>query len=167
MCSSDLVTDYRIFVIDIKDWYGLIESRDDRWIQNGVDRGPSPVAKIADIQRDVWKLLGLHLKGHPTTRNEVVPTVQGLVVLTGNADRSGISVLERAKVLTIDEFVDIVGHPQKQRDTFGNVHPDIVGKPLTGAFWKEQLRRFFNANPTAFRPGHRRFQSYEIGRAHV
>ncbi|RWJ74639.1 MAG: hypothetical protein EOR35_31275 [Mesorhizobium sp.] len=158
-----VVAEHRIFVIDIKDWHGRIDSRDNHWFQNDVDRGPSPVAKIADNSRDIWKLLGNHLKAHPTTKGEVVPSVQGLVVLTGKADRSGINVLEREKVLTIDEFVTLVANAKKQRETFGNVAPDIVSRPLTDNFWREQLRRFFNANPTAFRPGHRRFQTYVAG----
>ncbi|WP_287267166.1 AAA domain-containing protein [Mesorhizobium sp.] len=155
-----VVADHRIFLVDIKDWHGRIEARDGRWFQNGVDRDSSPVAKINDIVRDVWKLLTDTLKKHPSTKGAPVPNVQGLVVLTGSADRSGIEGSERAKVLTADEFIALVSNPQKQRETFGNVAREIVDRPLTEAFWKERLSRFFGANPTTFRPGSRRFQRY-------
>lgn len=32
-----IVADHRIFLVDLKDWYGEIESRDGRWFLNGVD----------------------------------------------------------------------------------------------------------------------------------
>lgn len=155
-----VVADHRIFLVDIKDWHGHIEARDGRWFQSGIDRDSSPVAKINDITRNVWKLLTDMLKKHPSTKGMPVPSVQGLVVLTGSADHSGIEGSERAKVLTADEFIALVSNAQKQRETFGNVAREIVDKPLTDVFWKERLSRFFGANPTTFRPGSRRFQRY-------
>jgi hypothetical protein len=38
------------------------------------------------------------------------------VVLTGQADRTGIAVLERPKVLTADEFIKTVLDDRKQRE---------------------------------------------------
>jgi hypothetical protein len=81
--------------------------------------------------------------------------------LTGQADRTGIEGHEKAKVLTADEFIKIVADGKKQRETFGNVHPQLVSRPLTDPFWKDRLSRFFGAGPnSSFRPGHRRFQRY-------
>ncbi|MBZ9820483.1 hypothetical protein [Mesorhizobium sp. CA4] len=74
-------------------------------VSDGVGIDSSPVAKINDIVRDVWKLLTDTLKKHPSTKGVPAPNVQGLVVLTGSADRSGIEGSERAKVLSADEFI--------------------------------------------------------------
>ena len=52
-----VVGERRIFVIDIKDWHGRIESADGRWLLNGQDRDASPVAKINDIARNIYILL--------------------------------------------------------------------------------------------------------------
>src|SRR4051794_28222872 len=41
-----MVTDHMIFLVDLKDWSGTIESDSGNWLHNGRDTGPSPVAKI-------------------------------------------------------------------------------------------------------------------------
>ncbi len=156
-----IVSDMRIFLVDIKDWHGRIESRDGRWFLNGSDRDSSPVEKVTGIAREISILLKEALKRRAETKGEPVPMVVGLVVLTGQADRAGIADLEKAKVLTADELIRTVQDDRKQREAFGNVAPQIVSRPLTDPFWKNQLARFFNAGPNSpFRPSHRRFQGY-------
>lgn len=156
-----LVSDLRIFLIDLKDWHGRIETDNDRWRQDGKDRGPSPVAKIVGIAREIRIQLGDALKRRPETRSEPVPTIEGLVVMTGSADCSGITGAERQKVFSIDDFIKILGDDKKQRTTFGNVAPQLISRTLVSPFWKEHLNRFFgvNSNPF-FKPGLRRFQGY-------
>ncbi len=156
-----IVAERRIYLVDIKDWYGQITSVDGRWHLNGVDRDGSPVAKITDIARGMAPLLSQELKKRPETRNLPYPRIEGLVVLTGKADRSGIAETERAKVFTIDEFVKAVKDNKLERQTFGNVAEEFLNRPLTDPFWKERLNRFFNAGPSSpFKPGKRRFERF-------
>jgi tRNA A-37 threonylcarbamoyl transferase component Bud32 len=156
-----IVSDKRIFLIDLKDWYGKIASVDGRWHLNGVDRDPSPVAKIAGITRDILPLLSAEFKKRPETKDLPLPRIEGLVVLTGKADRADIAETEKAKVLTADEFLSIVKDSGRERAAFGNVPGAYIATPLTDAFWKERLHRFFNAGPSSpFQPGRRRFERF-------
>lgn len=156
-----IIADLRIYLVDLKDWYGKITSADGRWQLGGADRGPSPVAKITDIARSVHVLLGQELKKRPETRQLSVPRVDGLVVLTGKSDPSGVAATERAKVLHANEFIKIVKDPKLSWDSFGNVPPDFLSRPLTDPFWHSRLAAFFNAGPNSpFKPGTRRFAGY-------
>ena len=156
-----LVSDRRIFLIDLKDWYGKISSVDGRWHLNGVDRDSSPVAKITGITRDILPLLNAEFRKRPETKDLPLPRVEGLVVLTGKADRTDIAVTEKAKVLTIGEFLAIVKDGVRERATFGNVPSEYLSTPLTHISWKDRLHRFFNAGPNSpFQPGRRRFERF-------
>ncbi|MFO1036188.1 MAG: AAA domain-containing protein [Geminicoccaceae bacterium] len=156
-----IVSDRRIFLIDIKDWYGRIASVDGRWHLNGMDRDPSPVAKIAGITRDILPLLKSEFRKRPETEHHPLPRIEGLVVLTGQADRTDIAETERAKVLTADEFLSIVKDSRRERELFGNVSSEFLSTPLTDTFWKDRLYRFFNAGPSSpFQPGRRRFERF-------
>ena len=156
-----IVSDRRIFLIDLKDWYGKISSVDGRWQLNGIDRDPSPVAKIAGITRDILPLLSTEFKKRPDTKDLPLPRIEGLVVLTGKADRTDIAETEKAKVLTADEFLSIVKDSGRERAAFGNVPGTYLSTPLTDTFWKERLHRFFNAGPSSpFQPGRRRFERF-------
>jgi hypothetical protein len=64
---------------------------DGRWHLNGVDKDASPVAKVTDIARGLAPLISQELKKRPETRNLPYPRIEGLVVLTGKADRAGIA----------------------------------------------------------------------------
>jgi len=57
-----MVVDDRIFLIDLKDWGGVIESQGGRWLHNGRDCGASPVGKIHQNAKDIAFLLGNHLR---------------------------------------------------------------------------------------------------------
>ncbi len=84
-----IIAEDRILIVDLKDWKGPIESRDGRWYNSGQDNGPSPVKKIAQNAREIYIQLDTHLKKHAKGKPFKVPKVQGLVVLTKNADLSG------------------------------------------------------------------------------
>ncbi|MFB2594860.1 AAA domain-containing protein [Paracoccus sp. p4-l81] len=156
-----IVSDRRIFLIDLKDWYGTISSVDGRWHLNGVDRDPSPVAKIAGITREILPLLAAEFKKRPETKRLPLPRIEGLVVLTGKADRTDIAETEKAKVLNLDEFLSIVKDSGREREAFGNVPQEYLSTPLTDTFWKERLHWFFNAGPSSpFKPGRRRFERF-------
>ena len=114
-----IVSDRRIFLIDIKDWYGRITSKDGRWLLDGVDKDSSAVAKVNGIARDIFIKLADAQRRWPEGRIMPVPKVEGLVVLTNKADRSGIADLERPKVFTADEFIKAITDGKKERETFG------------------------------------------------
>jgi Nuclease-related domain len=52
-----IIGERRIFVVDIKDLYGRIESGDGGWTVGGSDFESSPVAKVNDIARNIYILL--------------------------------------------------------------------------------------------------------------
>ncbi|MGO4565896.1 AAA domain-containing protein [Rhizobium sp. 2YAF20] len=156
-----IVADHRIFFVDIKDWDGRIENKDGRWYQNGKDHGPSPVQKIGDVSREVLPLLGNVLKSRQETQREPIPQIVGLVVLTGSATNTHLDGLEKAKVLSVDEFVKLATNSRKQNEAFGEPFTTFIRRPLTDNFWKDKLSRFFNVGPNSpFKPGRRRFQRY-------
>lgn len=155
-----LVADDRIFLIDLKDWSGKIESANGDWIQNGENRGPSPVPKISNNARELGIILGEDLRRRKG-KSAIVPRVFGLVVITGNrADFSGISAIEAASVLRLDDFVKAVTSVRARIDNFGGAHPAIVADPLTSPAWKDQLSKFFNAKAGKVRPGRRRYGNF-------
>lgn len=154
-----LVTEHRIFLIDIKDWHGKIEERGGRWIQNGKDKDSSPVQKINGIARDITNRLMAELKKRPETKTQPTPLVIGLVVLTAKPDVSLLGGLEASKVLYIDEFIKASRSEAKLKERFGEAY--YLSKPLTDAFWKDKLSRFFNTGTNSpFRGGRKRFQRF-------
>jgi hypothetical protein len=156
-----IVADRRIFVIDLKDWHGRIERVDGRWELDGRDMDASPVAKVNGIARDIYILLRETMSKRPETKGMPTPRVEGLVILTGKADRSGIAATELPKVLTLEEFLASVANDKIERNTYGNVAEQFVAEPLTDNVWKDRLSRFFNAGVNSpFKPGRRSFQRY-------
>jgi hypothetical protein len=144
-----IVSERRIFIIDIKDLHGRIESADGRWLLNDKDFDASPVAKINDNARNIFILLKQAMAKRPESKSLAVPKIEGLVVLTGKADRSGIAETELAKVLNADEFLASVANDKTERSAYGNVHPQFLATPLTEPVWKDRLTRFFNAGPNS------------------
>jgi len=156
-----IVSDLRIFLVDIKDWHGVISSVDGRWHQDGVDKDSSPVTKVTEIARRLAPLLAKELRKHQETRGLPIPKIEGLVVLTARANTTGIAETERAKVLTADEFIGIVKDSRRAFTSFGPVAREFVDRGLTDPFWKGRLTPFFNAGPASpFKPGKRRFERF-------
>lgn len=154
-----MVTDHRVFLIDLKDWHGRIEERGGRWIQNGKDKDSSPVQKITSIAREVSIRLAAELKKRPETKGQPTPSVIGVVVLTAKPDITAIEGLERSKIFYLDEFIKTVKTEPKLKETFGP--PIYFSKTLTDPFWKDKLSRFFNTGVNSpFKGGRRRFQRF-------
>lgn len=153
-----MVADDRIFIIDLKDWGGRIESRDGRWLHNGRDCGPSPVGKIHDNAKNIFFLLAGHIQKH--AKKLGVPKVQGFVVITADADLRGIAATEAGSVIRIDEFMKAIATPASRVKAFGAVARSFVDNPLTAADWKHQLSRFFNVQTGIFKPGQRRYGGF-------
>lgn len=155
-----MVTDHMIFLIDLKDWSGTIESDSGNWLHNGRDTGPSPVAKIHSNVKDVLRLLTAQLRSQPESKKAPIPKVIGVIVITGKADLSGIAATERSSVFEIDDFLKKLGSEKARRATFGNVYPQIVAEPLTDVVWKNRFFRFFNVKAGPFKPGRLRYDRY-------
>ncbi|MBT3072035.1 AAA family ATPase [Rhodomicrobium sp. Az07] len=146
-----IIAEDRIFLADLKDWNGRIESDSGHWLQNGNDCGPSPVSKIIQNARDVGTLLSGDLKKR--VKEALVPLVQGLVLITGNADWSRIAATEKNSVRHIDDFIKKVSNVKSRVEEYGAV----AKVPLTENEWKDRLSKFFNAPNGFIRPGRRRF----------
>jgi serine/threonine protein kinase len=160
-----MLIDDRILIIDLKDWRGRIESADGAWIQNGHDKGRSPVGKASENARQIYQLLSSYLSdhirrtGHSKPASDV-PLVQGLVVLTGTNDTSGISPTEIRSVFCIDEFIRVVQQPKDRIQHLKPVRRCFVDTPLTSNSWKPILAKFFNVSSGPFRPGTRRYGGF-------
>jgi hypothetical protein len=152
-----IVADDRILVVDLKDWFGPIESREGQWFNAGRDHGPSPVAKILANARNVFIQLESHLKRYVKGAKPIIPKVQGLVVLTKATDRSGISETERQAVMPIAFFTSSLKSVPKRIEVFGKAPPAGV---LTSAEWKDQLSKFFNVSNGVFVPGRRTYGGF-------
>nr|WP_247710953.1 AAA domain-containing protein [Qipengyuania aestuarii] len=151
-----MVVEDRILVIDLKNWRGPIESRDGNWFNAGRDHGPSPVRKISENAREVFIQLQAHLKRHSKGR-PIIPRVQGLVVLTGATDLSGLAETEAKAVMSISQFTSVLKSRQRRIETFGKAPPH---GPLTTKEWKDQLSKFFNVRKGVFVPGRRSFGEF-------
>jgi serine/threonine protein kinase len=155
-----MVTDHMIFLVDLKDWSGTIQSDSGNWLHNGRDTGPSPVSKIHGNVKDVLRLLTTQLRSRPDSKSSPIPKIVGVVVITGKANLSGIAPTERSSVLEIDDFLKTLGSEKARRAAFGNVAPQIVADPLTGAVWKDRFVKFFNVKAGPFKPGRSRYDRY-------
>ncbi len=155
-----IIADDRIFVVDLKDWNGRIESEAGNWKHNGRVTGSSPVQKCGQNARDIYILLDGQLKKHAKGSRPLTPRIHGLVVITGNADISGVAATEVQSVFHIDAFIRSVSTPGHRVSTFKPVPPDFVAAPLTGSEWKGRLSSFFNARTGPLRPGRRRYGNF-------
>lgn len=157
-----IVSPHRIFLVDLKEWRGKIENKNGRWLQDGEDKGPSPVKKISDICREVLPLLSSALKSRPVDKRGGVPKLEGLVVLSGSATAAHLDGLEKEKVLTLEDFIKLMNNERRLTESFGEALPQFLYTPLTDASWKHMLSSFFNTSlpRSHFKPGKRRFHRY-------
>lgn len=157
-----VITDRRVLVIDLKNWgTAPITGIDGRWYLDGEDMGPSPVAKVLDIKRQLFALLKKEFESRPETKTLPLPKIDGVVALTGRNDRSGIPATERNSVFTVDELIRVITDPKRDFDVFKAVARDILSRPLTEPSWKDRLTRFFNGgNNSPLDPGRRKFDRY-------
>lgn len=155
-----IVADDRVFVIDLKDWDGRIDSENGHWKHNGRDTGPSPVQKASQNARDIYILLGNYLKQVGKGPKLLTPRVHGLVVISGNADIKGIAPTEVLNVFHVGPFIKAASTPGNRVAAFRAVPPDFVANPLTSSEWKGRLSSFFNARTGQLRPGRRRYGNF-------
>jgi hypothetical protein len=120
-----------VFIVDLKNWSGKVSGSDGHWSVDGKDMGSSPVAKICEIERNLYILLKEELSKHQLTKALPVPKIIGLTVFIQQVDKSGIPAAERGKALWLDEFVDSLRDDQKSRDKFGNVAKEFLNRSLT------------------------------------
>jgi len=156
-----IVASDRMFIVDLKDWLGKIESSGGDWLQNGKYRGPSPVPKIGRHARELGVFLRTELRRQAKGAKFVTPKVQGVIVVTSGADITGIAPTEVGCVFHIDAFVKAVTSPTQREGTFGRTHGSFGRDPLTSAQWKHRLTKFFNVRTGPFaRPGQRRYGGF-------
>lgn len=152
-----IVADDRILVVDLKDWFGPVESREGHWFNAGRDHGLSPVAKISANARHVFIQLEAHLKRYSKDARPIVPKVQGIVVLTKVTDLSEISETERQGVMPVAVFTSSLKSVATRINLFGKAPPTGL---LTSPEWKDQLSKFFNVSKGVFVPGRRTYGGF-------
>lgn len=156
----------RIYLVDLKDGHGRYESKNGDWFLNGKPQeGRSPVKKILETARQVMILLREHLAElakrtvHPKLPT---PRIEGVVVLTGSSDLSGIAPTENCQVFTLKNFVDTVTDTRKRLARFAAVNSDFVSRPVNSTEWKPRLERFFNVRDGLFKEGMRHYGGYVV-----
>lgn len=161
-----LVSEDRVIAIDLKDWHGKIESSGGAWTQNGkIREGGSPVSKILENSRQLWILLDKFLKQQAIKSGASplsvdVPKVDGCVILTATADRSGIAPTEITKVFSIDHFIKMIKNPRQRALEMGKVSSVFHTPGITTAAWKEKWNKFFNVGTGPFRVSTRQYGGY-------
>ncbi|PCD00947.1 NERD domain-containing protein [Halopseudomonas pelagia] len=153
----------RIYLIDLKDGRGHYESSGGDWVHNGKPPVRSPVKKIIENARQVKILLGDYLADLARrTKHPRLPTprVEGVVVLTGSSDLSGIAPTEIGQVFTMKKFVATITDTRKRLSHFPPVNPDFLSRPVNSAEWKPRLEKFFNVRDGVFQEGKRRYGGY-------
>lgn len=158
-----MVLEDRLLLLDLKDWYGPISSKDGNWFNGQIDCGRSPIKKISENVRELVQLLQRFVvdqqkRSKEPLRKLPTPWVEGAVVLTKVTDRTGIADTEASRVFSIEPFVRMVRNRAQREQQLGQSptrHTDF-----TSAEWQERFARFFNISTGIFRPGKRRYGSY-------
>ncbi len=146
----------RLYAVDLKDWYGVLENDKGRWLQNGIPQGRSAVRKI----RENAKKLSSYFKGKLPPRVGSI-FVEGFVVSTGNLDYSALPEDERIGILTLAEFASLAD-PKVRRQMLDEVFRDKNARPLTDFKTEFDLlmRISSSVKPRLFRPF-----GFELGEA--
>ncbi len=116
----------------------------------------SPVKKILDVAKQVKILFEDYLTGlAKRTKHTLLPTprIEGVVVLSGNSDLSGIAPTEIGQVFSIKNFVETITDTKKRLAHFQPVKPYFVSTPVNSAEWKPKLEKFFNVRDGLFKEG--------------
>jgi hypothetical protein len=83
-----VVMDDRVLLLEIKDWNGTLTHNGDQWILNGRPSGRSAVDAVSLKAKKVKTILTQQVPGFAKYY------VDSRVVLTGTADKSGLSPAE-------------------------------------------------------------------------
>lgn len=95
-----LLTDNRILIVELKNWYGDIQSSNGQWIHNGkVHRSP------VDVTTDKVRKLAASLKS--ALSGSQVPHVEPLVVLCNPKVTPSLEDREKQYVMTLAEFCSL------------------------------------------------------------
>lgn len=155
-----LVAPDRVLLIDFKDWRGPIWSSNGSWMNDRSNLGASPVPKLLENVRSLHPLLKTHFTKNGAGAKPIVPFVQGLVVITSDADFSRIDENERKLVCHIDEFVRSIVDPVRRNSRFGTVPHFSESNPFTEDPWRQRLMSFFNAGSGQVAPGMRTYGNF-------
>lgn len=102
-----IVTHCNVLIIELKNWNdGEIVSRKDKWYKNDREMGRSPVSVT---QNKVYLLKHkLDRIRKKFTNKGFTPHIQHLVVMTGDADFSKITELEKEHTLSLNDFLEYI-----------------------------------------------------------
>jgi serine/threonine protein kinase len=154
----------RIILIDLKDGRGRYESNGGDWFHNNSSQGRSPVKKILDNAKQLLILLNSFLDEQAKrTKSARLPTprIEGVVVLTGSQDLSGIAPTEVGHVFTMADFVSIVVDTRKRLTRFPDAPAVFYTRlKLSAPEWKPIFQKFFNVRDGYFKEGMRRYGGY-------
>ena len=82
----------------------------------------------------------------------LTPRIIGLVVVTGNADLSGVAATEAGSVFPVDHFIKAVSTPQARIGMFKGVARHFVDTPLTSNDWKNRIAASSTHGPASCVP---------------
>jgi len=137
-----VVTHDRIIIVDLKHWHGKVENRDNNWFQNDEHRGRSAVLTIEENAKE----LKGRLEDDLATRLPSIPWVDGFVVFTNpTVDLSGLSEMDRARIMTLKEFLRLSDAREYNRVfTYSSYY--TMSRPLCGndAKLKNAITSFFS-----------------------
>lgn len=98
-----IITQDRILLVELKEWNGVIQHSNGKWIQNGRPRGTSPYT----VKREHARRLAGLLKSELSHKLGYYLHVEAHVVLCGTATPENLSVSEQHFVHTLDDFLKI------------------------------------------------------------
>ncbi|EAO0749821.1 AAA family ATPase [Salmonella enterica] len=140
-----IVTHCNVLIIELKDWNnGKVTSSKDNWYKNSRLMGRSPVS----ITRNKKFLLDNKIKRerHRFTNKDFPPSVEFLIVMTGNADFSQLPDHERLHTLSLDDFLSLSDKKTFQK----KFRPHPAAQVLNKDF--HVFDDLFNINATAPKP---------------
>lgn len=142
-----IVTHCNVLIIELKHWDGEITCHNDKWFQNGEDRGRSPVS----ITRKKQELLQKRLDKYKNrfSNKGFRPQIHFLVVISGNADFSTLPEEHLNHTMRLQDFLNL-----KDEHTFNKrfrPHPDSKVLNQDFAIFDELFINGKNVKVKAFR----------------
>jgi serine/threonine protein kinase len=136
------VTHDRLFLVDLKNWYGKITVHNGTWFQNGQQRGKSAAVKTAMNARKLQTLL------EDSARLSKIPWVEGYVVFTNpECDISDLDKNDSAgNILRLDDFIRFIRNHNRYDQAFQSDSYWKRDNPLTARDPKRALQSFFGSN---------------------
>ncbi|MDK4539207.1 nuclease-related domain-containing protein, partial [Kingella kingae] len=115
-----MITHCNVLIVELKHWNGgKITDKNGRWYKGNQDIDASPVVKtqkkVYTLKEKLEKFRGQF--GNSTDKNPI-PKIEFLIVMTGNADFSGLSENEKHHVISLSDFL-LLANNQKFNELFG------------------------------------------------